>query len=117
MKYHCRSFLKVALSLLVLALSTIPAKATSVVMLSDDELIQTSRVIVTGTVKTVFSAWNDEHNIIYTFVEVRPDHFLKGNLNTTRIVLKQLGGTAGASGMRVSGQPQFVRGQRVLLYL
>jgi hypothetical protein len=28
-----------------------------------------------------------------------------------------LGGTVGASGMRISGQPQFVRGQRVLLYL
>ena len=117
MKYHCRSLLKVALPLLVLVLSTIPAKATSVVMLTDEELILSSRVIVTGTVRSVFSAWNDEQNAIYTYVEVRPDRFLKGDLGTKRIVLKQLGGTVGTKGMRINGQPQFVRGQQVLLYL
>jgi Matrixin len=117
MKYHRRSLPKAALTLLVLALSTIPAKATSVVMLTDEELILSSRVIVTGTVRSVFSAWNDEQNIIYTYVEVRPDRFLKGNLDTKRIVLKQLGGTVGTSGMRIYGQPQFARGQQVLLYL
>src|SRR6185295_19012296 len=117
MKYYRRRFFKAALPLLVLALSTIPTKATSVVMLSDRELILNSRVILTGTVKTIFSAWNDEHDSIYTYVEVRPDRVLKGNLNTTRIVIEQLGGTSGTSGTRVIGQPQFVRGQRVLLYL
>src|ERR1700754_1024362 len=117
MNYHCRCLLKAALPLLVLVLSTISARATSVVMLTDEELTQSSRVIVSGTVRTVFSAWNDEHNIIYTYVEVRPDRFLKGNLNTKRIVLKQLGGMVGASGMRIDGQPQFERGQRVLLFL
>jgi hypothetical protein len=117
MNVRCRSLLKAALPLVVLALFSLPTKATSVVMLTDEELILDSRVIVTGTVKTVFSAWNDEHNIIYTYVEVRPDRFLKGDLNTKRIVLKQLGGTVGGSGMRISGQPQFLSGQRVLLYL
>src|SRR5690349_20797202 len=117
MKDRCRSILKAALPLLMLASFSFPAKATSVVMLTDDELILDSRVILTGTVNTVFSAWNDEHNLIYTYVEVRPDRFLKGDLNTKRVVLKQLGGTVGGSGMRLSGQPEFVSGQRVLLYL
>src|SRR5438067_7194286 len=117
MKYRCRSLLKAALPLLVLAFSIIPARATSVRMLTDEELILHSRVIVTGTVKTVFSAWNDDHSLIYTYTEVRPDRFLKGNLDTTRLVLKQLGGSAGADGMRIVGQPRFGRGQQVLLYL
>ena len=68
-------------------------------------------------VKTVFSAWNDEHSLIYTYTEVRPDRILKGNLDMTRIVLKQLGGIAGQNGMRIFGQPRFVRGQQVLLLL
>jgi hypothetical protein len=117
MKDRCRSILKAALPLLMLAIFCFPAKATSVVMLTDEELILDARVIVTGTVNTVFSAWNDDHNLIYTYIEVRPDRFLKGDLHTKRIVLKQLGGTVGGSGMRLSGQPEFVRGQRVLLFL
>src|SRR5581483_11710178 len=117
MKDHCRNLLKAALPLLVLAFSIIPATATSVVILTDEELTLHSRVIVTGTVKTVFSAWNDEHSLIYTYTEVRTDRFLKGNLDTTHIVLKQLGGSAGVDGMRIIGQPRFVPGQQVLLYL
>ncbi|HJQ24890.1 MAG TPA: matrixin family metalloprotease [Blastocatellia bacterium] len=117
MKDYCRTLLKAALPLLVLAFSILPATATSVVMLTDEELTLHSRVIVTGTVKTVFSAWNDEHSLIYTYTEVRTDRFLKGNLDATRIVLKQLGGSAGVDGMRIIGQPRFVPGQQVLLYL
>jgi Putative Ig domain/Matrixin len=117
MKDHCRSLPRATLLLLVLAFSIIPAKATTAVMLTDEELILNSRVILTGTVKTVFSAWNDDHSLLYTYTEVRPEQFLKGHLDTTRIVLKQLGGTDGTSGMRVIGQPQFVPGGRVLLYL
>lgn len=107
-------------SLLLLALLLIPtfrAGATTVVMLSDTELIVNSRAIVTGRVASTMSAWDDTHSMVWTYVEVRADRVLKGELSEGTIVLKQLGGEAGASGVRVFGQPAFTPGERVLLYL
>lgn len=111
---------KPARSLLLLFLLLIPilqGKATTVVMLSDTELIVNSRVIVTGKVVSTISAWDDTHSMVWTYVEVRADRVLKGELSEETIVLKQIGGDTGASGVRVFGQPDFTSGERVLLYL
>lgn len=108
-----RSFLLLAL----LLFSIVHAKATTAVMLSDSELIVNSRLIVTGRVVSRISAWDDAHSMVWTYVEVRTERVLKGELSESTIVLKQLGGEAGASGLRVFGQPEFTPGERVLLYL
>jgi hypothetical protein len=55
--------------------------------------------------------------MIWTYVEIRRDRLLKGKLDETDIVLKELGGTDGETGVRVFGQPEFTPGERVLLYL
>src|ERR1044072_2794897 len=117
MNQYGRKLLRIALPLLALCFCAFPSRATTVVMLSDDELIADSRFIITGNVRRVFSAWDDAQTAVWTYVEVRPDRFLKGILPGRTLVLQQLGGTAGSSGMRVYGQPQFTRGQQVLLYL
>src|SRR6266404_8373179 len=111
---------KSARSFLLLALLLLPivhGKATTVVMLSDTELIVNSRLIVTGRVVSRISAWDDTHSMVWTYVEVRTDRILKGELPENTIVLKQLGGEAGTYGVRVFGQPGFTPGERVLLYL
>jgi len=112
-----RKLLLAALPLLILLLSPVPATATSVVMLSDTELVVNSRFVITGKVRSVVSAWDDAHSDVWTYVKVRVDQVLKGELTARTVVLKQLGGEAGGSGMRVFGDPQFSPGQRVLLYL
>jgi matrixin len=117
MNQHRRKLLQAALPLFALCLFAFPTKATTVVMLSDNELIENSRFIITGTVRSVISAWDDSRTAIWTYVEVRPDRMLKGNLSGHKIVLKQLGGIAGLSGLRVYGQAKFERGQKILLFL
>jgi matrixin/putative Ig domain-containing protein len=94
-----------------------PAKATTVVMLTDTELIVHSRLIVTGRVVSVISAWDDSASMAWTYVEIVTDQVLKGEIAEGTIVLKQLGGAVGESGMRVFGQPEFRVGERALLYL
>lgn len=94
-----------------------PAKATTVVMLTDTELIVHSRLIVSGTVVSVTSAWDDSASMVWTYVEIVTDRVLKGEIAERTIVLKQLGGAVGESGMRVFGQPEFRVGERALLYL
>src|ERR1044072_2646122 len=117
MNQRCRKLFRIALPLIALCLCAFPSKATTVVMLSDNELISNSRLIITGSVRSVISDWDDAHTAIWTYVEVRTDRFLKGGLSGRTLVLKQLGGVAGSEALRVYGQPQFTRGQQVLLYL
>ena len=93
-----------------------PANATTAIMLSDSELIVHSRVIVSGSVRSVMSN-SDSSGMVWTYVEVHADRVLKGDLPEETIVLKQMGGTLGESGVRIVGQAEFTRGERILLYL
>ena len=112
-----RRTLLMFLPILFLLASPIPSTATSVVVLSDTELIVSSRFILTGKVRSVSSAWNSEHSVAWTYVEVRVDKVLKGELAARTVVIKQIGGGDAESGMLVFGQPTFSTDQRVLLYL
>jgi hypothetical protein len=117
MKQSCGKLPRFVLYLFLFCLSSLPVKATTAVMLTDAELITHSRLIVSGTVVSLSSAWDDAGTMVWTYVEVLTDRLLKGRLTEETIVLKQLGGTVGDAGLRVSGQPEFRAGERVLLYL
>ena len=92
------------------------AEGTTAIMMSDNELIVHSRLIVTGRVSSVTSD-SDGRGNIWTYVAIRTDRLLKGVLQDRTIVLKQLGGQVGDSGLRIVGQPGFTPGEKVLLYL
>jgi len=116
MKQSCSSVLRlVVFALLVFAFAQ-PSEASTAVMVPDTDLIVDSRVIVSGEVISV-TGYRDDSSMYWTFVEIRTDQVLKGNLTRQRIVLKQLGGSIGDSGMRVAGQPEFSPGEKVILYL
>jgi hypothetical protein len=111
-------FLCAIISIVVcVLLSSQSANATTVVMLSDTDLVRSSRVILTGRVNSVFAAWDDSGSNIWTYVEVQPEQILKGELAPSTVVLKQPGGIVGTEGVLLYGQPVFSAGQRVLLYL
>jgi matrixin/putative Ig domain-containing protein len=105
------------LPILITFFSALPSQATTVVRLSDKQLVVTSRVILTGEVRSMVSAWDDAHEMIWTYIEVRRDRVLKGAINTNRVVLKQAGGVVGLEGIEVFGQTRFAPGQKVLLFL
>jgi hypothetical protein len=117
MKQFCRKLLWLGFILVICFITVPPAKATTVVMLSDTDLIVDSRLILIGNVISTTSAWDDTGSMVWTYVEVLTERVLKGELTESTIVLKQLGGTVGGSGVRVFGQPGFAPGEHVLLYL
>lgn len=116
MKRVCRKMRGLFVLVLLVFVFAQPTQATTAVMLSDVELIVHSRLIVSGSVISVMSD-SDGSGMVWTYVEMRTDRVLKGAFHEGTIVLKQLGGTAGDSGVRVVGQPGFAPGERVLLYL
>jgi hypothetical protein len=91
--------------------------ATSAIMLSDTDLIVNSRMIVSGKVVSVTSDWDPAGTMVWTYVEINVERRLKGSLRESTLVLKQLGGLVNGFGVRIAGQPEFTRGEHVLLYL
>ncbi len=91
--------------------------ATSVIMLSDEDLIVSVRAIVQGEVSAIESRFSEDKSQIYTYITVKVKKVLKGKIESQEIVTRQLGGTVGDIGQEVYGAPSFYVGEKVLLYL
>jgi Na+-transporting methylmalonyl-CoA/oxaloacetate decarboxylase gamma subunit len=102
------------LFLLVLARSGI---ATVVEQISDQELVQKSASIITGTVTKVFSEWNSEKTQIHTIVELSVDSLIKGYVPDDIIQLRVLGGTVGDTTLWIVNSPVYELNDDVLLFL
>lgn len=83
----------------------------------DDQLAEVSAAIVTGTVVDVASGRDAQVGYLYTYVTVELDEVLKGRLEASTIVVKQLGGRVGDLEMVVYDQAGFAAGEEVLLFL
>jgi hypothetical protein len=91
--------------------------ATTVRVPSDVDMVVGARAIIRGKVLSVGSAIDENDNRIYTYITVRVNEVLKGQITTRRIVLKELGGAVDDRITVVYGSPRFTRGEKVLLYL
>src|SRR5438128_1189354 len=113
----CRKFVWLFFAIFAITCLSSTSRATTVVMLSDNNLILDSRIIITGVVRNVTSAFNETERMAWTYIEIDCDQVLKGDLPGRTIVLKQMGGDFEQFGVHVFGQPRFTQDQRVLLYL
>ncbi|MFY9571181.1 MAG: FG-GAP-like repeat-containing protein [Blastocatellia bacterium] len=93
------------------------ALGTTVVRPLDDTMIVEARAIVRGKVLSVASSFDEQHNNIYTYITIKVQEVLKGQISERRIVIKEPGGQVGEQGSIVFGTPQFKPGEKVLLYL
>src|SRR5688572_2896616 len=93
------------------------ADATIIVPTEDHHLIRQASTIVLGQVTRIESHWYAAKTQIYTHVGVRIEEVLKGELPEVEITVKQLGGTVGGLRSWIFGSPEFVVGERVVLFL
>jgi hypothetical protein len=84
---------------------------------SDDDLIAGARAIVIGRVLSVACLLDEDEDRIFTYVTLRVEETLKGEIGSRRIVLKEEGGEVAGQGSIIFGAPQFSCGERVFLYL
>jgi hypothetical protein len=116
-----RSILKSAIQSFALLLAVLFAAnvstATTAVMLTDEDLTASSRVILIGNVQSVKAQWDADHQSINTYVKVNVASLLKGQLQNQTIVFKQLGGRIGDEATVIFGAPEYTVGQQVLLFL
>jgi hypothetical protein len=99
----------------ILLLAGSSALATTVRIPTDEELVCGARAIVRGRVLSVECAMDGER--IYTYITLRVQEVLKGNLASRKIVIKEEGGEFAGRGSLTWGTPQFTPDENVLLYL
>lgn len=114
-----RRLLRVASLAFAYGLTPAAAKATTVLRLSDDDLIRQALLIVDARVVRAVAAWNADRTQIHTTVDLEVIEFIKGDLPANRrtVRLKMLGGVVGDMAMAVVGAPALPAGQRALLCL
>ena len=110
----CFKLLLLLIGLLICAQTSL---ATTVIIPSDDQMIVEARAIVRGKVLAIESGLDEQQNSVYTYVTLKVQEVLKGQITQRRIVLKQPGGEFGSRGSLVFGTPEFTVGENVILYL
>jgi hypothetical protein len=116
--YGMRLKLPLVLMLVVClaAFLVMPCYASVLRKLSSEELTAEADVIVKGLVKDVASVWEENQTVIYTYVRISVDEYVKG-IGSEEITIRQLGGVVDDVGLYVEGAPEFSRDEGVLLYL
>ncbi|MCI0693525.1 hypothetical protein L0337_16150 [candidate division KSB1 bacterium] len=94
-----------------------PLQAGETVPYTLAQRTQKAEVIVVAEVASMSSNWDDDGREIYTYITLRVVEKIKGNIEGNQIVLRHLGGIVGNVESRVSGMPQFVRHEKVLVFL
>ena len=99
------------------ALFVNPGVASALVLeLSLEELTLGADHIATGTVSELESRWEND-GLIYTYVTLQPEEYLKGDSAADELTVKVPGGTVGGITLRVADAPRFAAGERVLVFL
>jgi Tol biopolymer transport system component len=84
---------------------------------TDEQLVGFSDLIVRGRVTGLSVGRDSRDGPPYTYVALEVIDALRGAIPDRRIVLKQLGGALASSELRVAGQPTFVVGEDVVVFL
>ncbi|HKY03542.1 MAG TPA: putative Ig domain-containing protein [Blastocatellia bacterium] len=104
------------ITLFVLSLAP-SALSTTVIVPSDDDMIIGARAIITGRVISTGASLDPRQDRIYTYVTIKVQEVIKGEISERFVVLKELGGQVGERFFTVYGNPRFKTGEKVLLYL
>ena len=105
-----------ALLLLSVLLLPAPAGAGIVIPMDDDDLILGADAVVLGRI-TRIESHRDVFDRIDTYVTVGLDEVYKGDLRGREITIREIGGSVGDRAYWVFANPEFVVGERILLFM
>jgi Matrixin len=101
---------------LLLAVFATPARGTTIVPMSLEDLTRDSAAVVIGSVEGLRSG-AEPGGAIRTEVEVRVERVLKGTLSSSTLYLTEPGGVAAGRREVVFGAPSYSVGERVVVFI
>lgn len=84
--------------------------------MSAKDLTKESTAVLYGKCSKIKSEWNETKDIIYTYVTVVPEEYLKGNLGSEAVIAVP-GGKVGDIIYEVSEMPVFTEGEEVFAFV
>jgi hypothetical protein len=101
---------------LLLAMPLDRAHATTVVPVHEADLVVHAVAIVVGEV-TAIEGVKAQDGQVFTHVTIAVDDVLHGDVPPGDLTIRQVGGVVGDTVAWIEGSPEFVRGERVLVFL
>jgi hypothetical protein len=105
-----------SLGLLLVALS-LPLSASQFIRLPFDQVARESALIVRGTVENTWSAWDDAHEMIFTYATLRVNRYFGEATGPDTVVVREAGGIVDGYVQEAIGFPEIRRGEDVVLLL
>ena len=102
---------------LLLVLCAVPVSASQFMETSFDQVAREASLIVRGTVVDTFSAWDDSHELIFTYATVRVHRYFGESTGPDTITVREVGGTVDGYTQEAIGFPAIRRGENVVFML
>ncbi|HEX8409311.1 MAG TPA: hypothetical protein VF883_10620 [Thermoanaerobaculia bacterium] len=102
---------------LLLALTALPLSASQFMEVSFDQVARESALIVRGTVSETWSAWDDAHEVIFTYATVRVHRYFGEATGPDTLLVREVGGTVDGYTQEAIGFPVIRSGEDVVLML
>ncbi len=110
---HRRSLI---IGLLLIALA-LPLSASQFVELSFDQVASEAQYIVRGQIVDTWAAWDDSHEVIFTYATVRVSRYFGEAAGPDTLVVREVGGTVDGYTQEAIGFPMIRQGEDVVLML
>jgi hypothetical protein len=110
---HRRSLILAGL-LLVMAM---PLAASQFIKMPFDQVAREATFVVRGTVGETWSAWDDAHEVIYTYANVRVNRYFGERTGPDTLVIREVGGVVDGYVQEAIGFPVIRSGEDVVLML
>ena len=104
------------LAFVVLALA-LPLSASQFVQVPFDQVAREARYIVRGTLTQTWSAWDDAHEVIYTYGTLRVTRYFGETTGPDTITIREVGGMVDGYVQEAIGFPVLRVGEPVVMML
>jgi hypothetical protein len=101
----------------LLVLVAIPLSASQFIDQPFDRVARESSLVIRGTVGHTWSAWDDAHEVIYTYATVSVKRYFGELTGPDTLVIREAGGTVDGYTMEAIGFPELRSGEDVVLLL
>jgi hypothetical protein len=101
----------------LLILVSLPLSASQFIELPFDQVAREAQYVVRGEVIDTWSAWDDAHEVIFTYATVRVSRYFGETTGPDTLVIREVGGTVDGYTQEAIGFPMIRAGEEVVLFL